>query len=199
MSSATMIGVIEEWRDVVGFDDYEVSNLGRVRSWRRRSWNATKPITTPRLLKLSPAANGYCVIRIGDGNRRKTMYVHEIVLLSFVGPRPNGYVCRHFPNREKTDNRLANLAWGTEFENSADKRAHGTIPLGDSHWTRRIPEAIPRGEDRTFAKLTDEKVRAMKSMLSSPGITCRAVAEVFGVHRVHVNRIRLGKIWSHVL
>lgn len=181
-----------------GYEGYEVSNLGRVRCWNKRSWNATQPILSPRVLKTPPAKNGYLVVGIRNESGRKTVYVHELVLCAFVGQRPDGAVCRHFPNRDKADNRLTNLAWGTESENSADKREHGTLPMGDSHWTRRMPDAIPRGENRSMAKLTDAKVHAIKHMLSRPGVTCRAVSDLFGVHRAHVNRIKLGKIWSHV-
>ncbi len=55
------------------------------------------------------------------------MFVHRLVLLAFKGPRPDGQYCRHL-NGVPTDNRLANLAWGTKSENTFDKVGHGTHP-----------------------------------------------------------------------
>jgi hypothetical protein len=190
--------VTEEWRSVVGFPRYEVSSLGRVRSWLPRTWNAKQEITEPHILKATPGLNGYARVSLASPRGKIGVSVHRLVLEAFVGPCPTGMVCRHFPDRDKTNNALSNLSWGTQLENSHDKRAHGTQPMGDRHWARREPARIPRGEQRGGVKLTDIKVREIKSMLAQPGVTCRDVAELFGLHRVHVNRIKLGRIWSHV-
>ena len=54
-----------------------------------------------------------------------TRLVHRLVLEAFVGPRPEGMVARHL-NGDPGDNRLENLAWGTQSENNYDKVRHGT-------------------------------------------------------------------------
>jgi len=52
--------------------------------------------------------------------------VHHAVLEAFVGERPPGAIGRHFPDREVSNNRLANLSWSTQSQNMLDRRAHGT-------------------------------------------------------------------------
>jgi hypothetical protein len=95
----------EEWRPVVGAPNYEVSNLGRVRSL--------------------PGGHR----KGGVLKASKHMFqVHRVVLKAFVGPPPfEGAVCRHL-NGIADDNRVENLTWGTHSENLLDSVRHGT------HW-----------------------------------------------------------------
>lgn len=58
--------------------------------------------------------------------------LHRLVLEAFVGPCPEGMVCRH-KNGNSKDNRLSNLAWGTYEENEKDKHTHGTRHTGENH------------------------------------------------------------------
>lgn len=50
--------------------------------------------------------------------------VHAVVLNAFVGPRPDGMVCRHLDD-DKTNNALSNLCWGTPRENQLDVVRNG--------------------------------------------------------------------------
>ena len=51
----------EIWKTVQGFENYDVSNLGNVRSWVD---NASKRRTLPKLLKPSPDKNGYVSVSL---------------------------------------------------------------------------------------------------------------------------------------
>jgi len=92
----------EEWRWIPGFERrYQVSNLGRVRSFQRTG--------KPRVMRLFMQGRvQYAALGAVGGHRT----VGELVLLAFVGPRPK----RHFAlrkNRVQADNRLENLFWGS--------------------------------------------------------------------------------------
>src|SRR5262245_24803099 len=141
----------EEWRDVPGFPGYQVSNLGRARSSRQGGrcrpnvgypWRILKPYTLP---------NGYQTFKFSVGKLRFTRYVHRLVLEAFVGPCPPGMECRHFPERDKTNNRLENLSWSTHGDNLGDMIAHGT---------RR------RGSQMPAAKLTEEEAAEVLQAVS---------------------------------
>lgn len=110
----------ETWKPVVGYEGlYEVSDQGRVRSLRRSG-------TTGRVLtQWQNRGRVYLLVRLSRNNQRKIKTVHSLVLAAFVGPRPARMEIRHL-NGDATDNRLANLAYGTSLENSTDQRAHGT-------------------------------------------------------------------------
>jgi hypothetical protein len=111
----------EEWRPIPGFDGYEASSLGRIRSFRRR--------TTPRVLKPSPTGGyGYLAVCLRDSTSargERTRSVHGLVAAAFYGPRPDGLEVRHL-NGNGLDNRIANLEYATHVENIRDKARHGT-------------------------------------------------------------------------
>lgn len=112
----------ERWRSVIGFPNYEVSDLGRVRSIARLR-------THGGLLKLQTDGNGYPCVQLYAGTKKsmKRRNVCVLVLEAFVGPRPPGMECRHYPSRNRTDSRLVNLRWGTSSQNRQDSREHGTL------------------------------------------------------------------------
>ena len=117
------------WRPVPGFDRYyEVSDEGEVRSLDRTVAHGKHGFTTyrGRVLKARPTKGGYLLVALSYGTKRRAIYVHHLVLLAFVGPRPPAEgrsEIRHL-NGDKRDNRLTNLAYGSAKENAADRRLH---------------------------------------------------------------------------
>ena len=102
---------------------YEVSNLGRVRSLDRidsagRRWAG-------RILKPGASGGGgrYLKVSLCRHGRVETRQIHRLVLTAFAGD-PEGRVARHL-NGVSTDNRLQNLAWGSQSENNRDIVRHG--------------------------------------------------------------------------
>ena len=104
----------ETWKAVPGYEGrYEVSDQGRVRSFRRSKQG--------RELRPGRMPAGHVSVALGRGNSR---CVHELVLLAFVGFPPPNHECRHL-NGIPSDNRLENLCWGTRSENILDAVRHG--------------------------------------------------------------------------
>ncbi len=80
--------------------------------------------TPEKMLKARPGNRGYPVVNLYNGRKYQMFTVHRLVLLAFVGTRPNGMAVRHL-NGIKTDNRLSNLVYGTYSENNHDIVRHG--------------------------------------------------------------------------
>lgn len=103
----------EEWKTPPGFEAYEVSNMGRVR-------RATRSKTTyiGRMLKPARDNKGYPHMQasMGPGNRR-TVRVHRLVALAFIGAPPSPKHMVNHKNGDRTDNRADNLEWVTNSEN----------------------------------------------------------------------------------
>lgn len=98
----------EIWKDIFGYGGvYQVSNRGRVRSCKRRSWKILKP------MKLS---NGYESVTLYS-DKRNMEYVHRLVAQAFI-PNPNDYLYVNHKNEVRTDNRVSNLEWCTAFYNN---------------------------------------------------------------------------------
>jgi len=171
-------GMTEEWRPVVGYEGlYEVSSEGRVRSLAQ----ATRGIGRPRrdmILRNGKSAFWYPKVMLKKTGGAKNAQIHQLVLQSFVGPRPDGMVARHL-NGDPGDARLSNLAYGTYRENEQDKVTHGTKLYG---------------ERCSHSKLTDDKVRAIRKSTDS-GV---ALAAAYGVTPQLISYVRRRHIWRHV-
>lgn len=106
----------EEFVEIPGFEGrYLVSDAGRVGSL------LSDKILKPRASK--EGYHGYGLWR-ADG-RQVNLDAHQLVMLAFVGPRPEGMEVRHL-NGNASDNRRINLAYGTPSENTYDRVTHGT-------------------------------------------------------------------------
>lgn len=120
----------EEWRDVPGWEgSYEASNTGRVRSKTRTILTSTGvTVRYPsRELKPSPDARGRLRVKLSENNKGHTLFLHKVLAETFL-PNPNNLpVVRHL-NDINDDNRLENLAWGTQSDNMHDKVRNGL------HW-----------------------------------------------------------------
>lgn len=122
-------------RLIPGCPGYSASDDGKVWShWIRRGFGPAviDMAAGPRELAqfdrkrydLSPS--GYRSVSLVRGTKRCNRYVHDLVLLTFVGPRPVdewGPIQALHRNSKPWDNRLDNLRWGTVDENMADRKA----------------------------------------------------------------------------
>lgn len=118
----------EQWRDVVNYEGfYQVSNLGQVRSVDRVVPHARcgELKVKGRILRLSPASRGYFTVHLCQKGTQRTVYVHQLVAIAWIGPYPNGQQVRHGSNG-KLDNSISNLCYGTQSEDGLDRRRDGT-------------------------------------------------------------------------
>lgn len=95
---------------------YAVSSRGRVKS-------LPGPRRTDRVLRQS-TSRGYAIVSLSRNGVMRTHKVHQLVLLAFVGPRPEGAATRHLDG-DRLNNAVENLQWGTYTENAQDILQHG--------------------------------------------------------------------------
>jgi hypothetical protein len=164
----------EIWKQIPGFENYyQISNLGRVRSLY---------FGKQKVLKIWTHTNrgSYGFVHLYGGKKPRTFAVARLVLLAFVGPKPRGLEIRHL-NGAPTDERLRNLKYGTHRENEADKLKHGRRLLGEAHPNSKL------------TKRAVIRIRRLKGKMSQ-----RQIAKSFAVTVMAVNRILVGKSWTHV-
>ena len=113
---------VELWRDIPDLVGYQASNLGRIRSLRRRR---------PRLLTSTLGPCGYKTVTIsgnaGPGGRGRSTEtrcrrVGDLTAAAFIGPRGLDAELRHL-NGDLTDDHLDNLSYGTVAEVESDMAA----------------------------------------------------------------------------
>lgn len=117
----------ETWLPIPGYEgSYEVSDRGQVRSLDRMVGDSLMPngrkFVKGRMLQ-QVSIKGYEAVSLSR-REKKRGYIHHLVLLAFVGPKPDGLVVRHI-NGDRLDNRLENLAYGTYSDNNQDTVRHG--------------------------------------------------------------------------
>jgi len=160
--------IMEEWRNVVGFEGiYEVSNCGQVRSI------LTGKIKKPTINKNDPRP----YLGLWKNNKSIIVRPHKLVMEAFVGKRPKGMECCHNDGNPQ-NNDLSNLRWDTSKNNHADKVKHGTTN---------------RGERCGTAKLTQKQVDEIRQ----DNRLQKLIAADYGVLQNTISRIKTGKRWAH--
>ena len=100
---------------------YEVSNLGNVKSLRRKVVNTAKSfrIVNEKILKPSIQGKVYLAVGLSKGIVKNT-YVHKLVAMAFLNHTPNGLtmVIDHI-NNDKHDNRVTNLQVISQRQNTS--------------------------------------------------------------------------------
>lgn len=110
---------MEEWKTITGYENYEVSNSGRVRSKDRIVNRKGKPVRiTGQILKQFEGGS-YMRVALYQGDRksRKQFMVHRLVACAFVD-NPLNLPCVNHKDENKFNNSADNLEWCTHQYNS---------------------------------------------------------------------------------
>lgn len=181
---------IEEWRTVADFPNYEVSNLGRIR--RTRPSYTTNPTTGRRIEQfpigylIKPKMKGkngylYVSLRTIPNNPARNRHLHDLVCRAFHGAPPTSkHHVAHWDGI-KSNCRAENLRWATQKENAADKKRHGTDPIGSRHG---------------HAKLNENDVINLRLLANN--ISNKKLSEIFGISQATVSDILRRRKWKHI-
>ena len=165
----------EVWKKVRSWPGYEISDEGRLRSWRGRPSQKAAP-RRPKILKGGKDKNGYRRAVLTKPGARKSFRIAHLVARAFLPKRCPRLVLTHL-NGKNQDDRAVNLAWRTQRENILDKIRHGTMRRGDGH---------------PSAKLTQEQVQEIRK---AKGLL-REIADEYGVAKSTIGNIKARKIWA---
>ena len=89
--------LFEEWRSVVGFNGYFVSNFGRVKNKNNKILSAN-------------VVNGYLRVRFTINKKIYRLLVHRLVAQAFI-PNPLNLPCVNHKDENKLNNCSNNLEW----------------------------------------------------------------------------------------
>lgn len=170
----------EIWKDIPEFEGrYQASDQGRIRSLSRKVAGknpyTNKPFSrTVSGCILKPGRytkNGHVSVVLGRGQNGSP--VHQLVMLTFVGPKPYGMEVLH-RNGDPTDNRLTNLHYGSRSENIIDVYYQG----------------------RKWRKLSVDDVVCIRQELLR-GVSGTELAQRYGVANCTISNIKVGRtfIW----
>lgn len=171
----------EKWRDVIGYeDDYQVSNYGRMKSFKGNS---------PRILRagvtsLQNSDGGYETVALCVNSVMKSYQVHILVAQLFI-PNPENKLVVHHRNNNKLNNFVWNLKWATHSENIRYAYQDGLMPTGAK---------------RSDASLTKEqRIEILETcIIGDSKFGAAALARKFGVSSVTVSRVFHGETYKDV-
>ena len=115
---------------VWNFEGYEISNYGRVRTYKQKYGKVSKSNTysglsrpllkTATIINGRPDNKGYIQFCLSDTNKKRhNVRAHTLVMQTFIGIPDEYEVVCHFDDI-KTNNRLDNLRYDTQKENIHD-------------------------------------------------------------------------------
>ena len=116
----------EIWKSIPNYEDYQVSSVGNVKSFK---WGKEK--------KFTPSTDkfGYFVVCLSKSGVAKVIAVHRLVAMAFLNHVPNKQIVIDHINNNKKDNRVENLQLITQRHNtSKDKVGAGSSKYTGVSW-----------------------------------------------------------------
>ena len=117
----------EVLKDIVGYEGlYQVSNLGRVKSLKRKVYAGRNRMRWQyeRILSNNKTnGNGYIVVSLNKESKSKNKYVHRLVAEAFL-ENPNNYKYINHKDQNTFNNNVNNLEFCTAQYNSTYRDAH---------------------------------------------------------------------------
>lgn len=169
---------IEIWKSIKNYKDYQISDLGRVKSlpkkFRRKE----------RILKYNIGKGGYYRVPLSKNGKTKKYLVSRLVAIHFINNKNNLPEVNH-KDGNKANNKTSNLEWIT--------------PKGNIlHAFKNKLRIMPKGEKCSWSKLTEVQVKDIRKRWKIGAFNMRELSEYFKVHKTTIWEIIHRKIWRHI-
>lgn len=132
----------EIWKAIEKYPSYEVSNLGRIKSYKMSKEG--------RILQ-GKDSKGYIGIDFRVDGKTIQDLVHRVVLSTFSPVERMENLTVNHKNGNRTDNRLENLEWMTLSESIS----HARRTLGSGLGTKKVHIITMQREDKYFDTVTE--------------------------------------------
>ena len=176
--------MVEIWLPIIGYEEiYEVSNYGILRSLDRivKYKNGKKCFHKGRIIKQSKDEDGYYIVSLCKNGDQITQKIARLVAIHFIPNLENKPEVNH-KDGIKTNNRVNNLEWSTEKENSQHAHDLGLCPL-------------QKREQNNNSKLTEQNIPKIFEMLKM-GMTQKEIGNILGVTGSLIGCVKRKEIWQ---
>lgn len=174
---------MEEWENIDGYNgNYEVSNKGRIRSWKNNKWGKSDKY---KIMSAVISKNKYPQVVLCNNGSTKRHYIHRLVAKAFI-PNPENKPNINHKDLDPTNNHIDNLEWCTQSENMKHAYDNGT---------HKVPNL--KGEDHARSKFTENDVIEIRNTYSNNSdITQRELAKKYNVSQTAIWSILNNKTWK---
>lgn len=116
---------MEKWKKIKDYENYEISNYGKVKSIERITSDGRK--IKEKFLNPYTDWNGYLKVRLYNCDGSKKFFVHRLVAMAFI-PNLNNYNQINHKDENKKNNFAKNLEWcdskyNMNYDNTQLKKA----------------------------------------------------------------------------
>jgi hypothetical protein len=179
----------ETFKTIVNYPDYEISNLGRIKT-KERLVRYTHSVTEKehfrktdeRFLKIyHNNRTGYKFVQLYNNGKSKNYTIHRLVAENFIDNKNHLNTVNHIDGN-KHNNTSMNLEWCSNSYNH-------------KHATETGLKA--KGTSVNSSKLNDNCVTAIKYFLNK-GFTHKELSIAFDISRPTISLISNGKTWKHI-
>ena len=168
---------MEIWKKVEDFENYEISNLGRLKSnLKFRKYRNYQS----KILKPSKDKDGYYRTILSNNGVRKNKTIHRLVAIAFLENKENYPVVNH-KNGIKDEDVVENLEWCTILYNNIH-----AIKLG-------LKKPLKR-ENHNFAKLKEKDIIEIRE--NKDKLFQWQLGLIYGVGQTQISRIINLKRWK---
>ena len=141
---------MEQWLPIEGFEDYTISNTGKVKSKFFKDSN--------KCLKPGLGKRGYYCVNLHKDKKAYTKYLHRLIAEAFIPNPTNKPIVDHI-DRNPLNNSISNLRWVNNKENvlnSSRKTNTGELYItlsyrvnieGNSKYYNNLEDAIKARDD----------------------------------------------------
>lgn len=169
--------MIEKWKTIEDFPNYEASNLGRIRR-----------IKTQKILKpgFSKVKNPRPIVVLYKNKKSKTMAVSRIILTAFKGkPNFEKAECNH-KDGIRLHNEITNLEWVTGCGNIQHALKTGL----------RKNQAV--GSRISKSKLKEKDIPVIRKMIVEGVLKLEDIGNKFNVNKCTIFDVKHNKTWRHI-
>lgn len=167
----------EVWKYIDGFEDYQISNFGRVKSFKNGK---------EKILRYRKSSNGYLNIQLFKDGKSRTFKIHRLVANAFID-NPNNLSEVNHKDGDKTNNIVDNLEWST--------RSHNIKHAFDNGLRKPYPHI---GEQNGQHKLTQDDVDEIRRVYikGDKVFGAKPLARKYNVSKTAIQYIIQNKTWS---
>lgn len=178
---------MEEWKSIKEFENYNISNLGRV-----------KNINSGKILSQS-VRNGYYRVGLFSSPKQYSFDVHRLVALHFLNLPSNELI----ESAQKTKLKVVpvNHKDGNKLNNNIDNLEWTNYSINAKHSYDIGTHQKLSGENHHKSKLTEEQVLEIRSIYNNVNGRHGIYSELsrkFNISNETVRNIISRKIWKHI-
>ena len=177
---------MEEWKDIAGYEGkYQVSNLGRVKSFYKNKYGKIRKLKTDKY--------GYKRINLSKDGKGKTYLVHRLVAEVFI-PNPNNYPEVNHIDEDKTNNCIDNLEWcDSKYNNNYGTKSEKARKQmkGKEYPKSKKVKCITTGEIFESTRDIERKYNIPHSSISN---CCKGKRKSAGRHPITGEKL----VWEYV-